>query len=382
MHDFFKKINFTNSSMLMVYLFVNSLFVLKYGIRQDIISEYILLVFYLSFVLGGLFFLEKKKIFINNLTQFRKSFLFIAILVFLVFVAVNLIVDGQTLNTDRWSALELSIRSVLNFEYPYDKLDHLGGRSSNLPGLIYIGLPFYLLGDVGLLQPFVFLLSMIVVSKFKNQNSNKLKCMFLLLCSLAFLWEVIAKSDLMTNMFIILLFMYFWNEKNKENYFQKPIKLGFLSSFLVLTRGVVAIPMTIFLFKDFVRSSVKTKILYTLSLITGSILWSFPILFSLPDLQTIKQNNPFFNQTAYASIGITVFFLLAPFLISLKVKDFRQILMASFIVISIMLVGLFLLNAFEEGWKNNLYGLFDISYLGMIIPFFLFAYLENDKYLL
>ena len=144
----------------------------------------------------------------------------------------------------------------------------------------------------------------------------------------------------------------------------------------------MAIPMTIFLFKDFVRSSVKTKILYTLSLITGSILWSFPILFSLPDLQTIKQNNPFFNQTAYASIGITVFFLLAPFLISLKVKDFRQILMASFIVISIMLVGLFLLNAFEEGWKNNLYGLFDISYLGMIIPFFLFAYLENDKYLL
>ena len=144
--------------MLMVYLFVNSLFVLKYGIRQDIISEYILLVFYLSFVLGGLFFLEKKKIFINNLTQFRKSFLFIAILVFLVFVAVNLIVDGQTLNTDRWSALEVSIRSVLNFEYPYDKLDHLGGRSSNLPGLIYIGLPFYLLGDVGLLQPFVFLL--------------------------------------------------------------------------------------------------------------------------------------------------------------------------------------------------------------------------------
>ena len=87
MLNFFKKINFTNSSMLMVYLFVNSLFVLKYGIRQDIISEYILLVFYLSFVLGGLFFLEKKKIFINNLTQFRKSFLFIAILVFLGFVA-------------------------------------------------------------------------------------------------------------------------------------------------------------------------------------------------------------------------------------------------------------------------------------------------------
>ena len=52
--------------------------------------------------------------------------------------------------------------------------------------------------------------------------------------------------------------------------------------------------------------------------------------------------------------------------------------MASFIVISIMLVGLFLLNAFEEGWKNNLYGLFDISYLGMIIPFFLFAYLEKN----
>jgi hypothetical protein len=356
------------------------MFVLKYGVRQAYVSEWILLPGYLVFVMGGLFLMNTQKKRINRWASFRKGFVLIYILIFLVFVIINFLVDGESLNTDRWSALEVSVHSMLNLEYPYDKLDHLGGRSSNFPGLIYIGLPFYLLGDVGLLQPFVFLFTILLVSKSNHQNTSKLKFLFLWVSSLAFLWEVVAKSDLMSNMMIVVLFMYLWHQKYSEDYFQKSSRLGFLSSFLVLTRGVVIIPLTLFLFRSFVKTTGKKKLVFVMSLLVGIVLWSLPILIALPDWEIVEKNNPFLNQTAYASFSITAFFLLIPFLISLFLKNLQQIFTASFGILSIMLIGLFVWNAYDEGWYHNLVvGLYDISYLGMIIPFFLFAYLEKQK---
>lgn len=380
MLSLFRKVRFDTLLMLSVYCFINCMFVLKYGVRQAYVSEWILLPGYLVFVMGGLFLMNTQKKRINRWASFRKGFVLIYILIFLVFVIINFLVDGESLNTDRWSALEVSVHSMLNLEYPYDKLDHLGGRSSNFPGLIYIGLPFYLLGDVGLLQPFVFLFTILLVSKSNHQNTSKLKFLFLWVSSLAFLWEVVAKSDLMSNMMIVVLFMYLWHQKYSEDYFQKSSRLGFLSSFLVLTRGVVIIPLTLFLFRSFVKTTGKKKLVFVMSLLVGIVLWSLPILIALPDWEIVEKNNPFLNQTAYASFSITAFFLLIPFLISLFLKNLQQIFTASFGILSIMLIGLFVWNAYDEGWYHNLVvGLYDISYLGMIIPFFLFAYLEKQK---
>lgn len=376
----FKTINIHKTSILFVYLFVNAMFVLKYGVRQSFISEYILLIFYIVFIIASISVLKKLKSTINNWRYFHRTFITIILLVFAVFTILNFYVDGNSLNTDRWSALKVSIESVLNLDYPYDKLDHLGGTSSNLPGLIYIGLPFYLIGNIGLLQPFVFLLMMFMVAKLKYKNSEKFTFLFLLLSSLAFLWEVVAKSDLMSNVILVVLFMIYWNQKYKEDYFQKPVLLGFLSSFLVLTRGFIAIPLTIFLFKGFVKSRTKVKIIFVLGLLFGILFWSLPILISLPDVQTMRDHNPFFNQTAYAPIWLIIVFLVFPFLVSLISKNFQQVLFASFAFLSLMFLGLFLYNTYDEGWYNNLIGgLFDISYLGITIPFTLWAYFEMDS---
>ena len=43
-----------------------------------------------------------------------------------------------------------------------------------------------------------------------------------------------------------------------------------------------------------------------------------------------------------------------------------------------MMLYLFIANIFEEGFNANLQGdLFDISYLGMLLPFCIFCFIQN-----
>lgn len=381
MNLFLKKTGFLKIAAILTYVFVNAMFVLKYGTRQDFCSPYVLLIVYVLFLFSGLIFIEKQRVFIDKNKNFNRGFIIGSVLFFLLFVGINLLVDGNALNIDRWSALEVSIDSFIHVQYPYDKLDHLNGTSSALPGMMLIALPFYLLGDVGLLQPFVFLGAMSIIQKSNLENHRKLIFMFLLISSVAFLWEVVVKSDLMTNVMITLLFMFYWNKTYENHYFKHPIKLAFFISILILTRGFVIIPLVIFLFQSFVKEKAKVKLIFCVSFLFGFFLLIFPILISLPDWQIMTAHNPLFNQTAYAPFWLMILFVLAPFIISLVLKNFPQKLHVSFVLIASLIMGLFIFNAFDEGWKANLYGgLFDISYLGIIIPFVIFSVIHiNDK---
>lgn len=374
MNLFFKKISFLKIAAILIYVFVNAMFVLKYGTRQDFYSPYVLLFFYVLFLFSGLIFIDNQRVFIDKYKNFNRGFIVVTVVFFLLFVVINFLVDENALNVDRWSALEVSIDSFIHFEYPYDKLDHLNGTSSALPGMMIIALPFYLIGDVGLLQPFVFLVTMLIIWKSTLENHRKLTFIFLLISSVAFLWEVIVKSDLMTNAILTLIFMFYWNKTYNNDYFKNPIKLAFCLSILILTRGFVIIPLVIFLFQSFLKEKAKVKLVFCMSFLLSLMILLLPILIALPDLQTIKAHNPLFNQTAYAPFWLMILFILVPFFISFLTKNFFQKIHVSFVLIASLIMGLFIFNAYDEGWNANLYGgLFDISYLGIIIPFVIFS---------
>ena len=135
-----------------IYISINGLFVLKYLKRIPSINEWVVFFIYLLFWV----------IFFKNyysITRYlnRKLLFYGAVLLFFSFtLLINSYVDGNTLNIDRWSAMEVGIEALLNNEYPYSAIDHLGGRTSNLPTLLFLGIPFYLIGDVGYLQSFTF----------------------------------------------------------------------------------------------------------------------------------------------------------------------------------------------------------------------------------
>lgn len=365
---------------LVVYLIINSFFILKYSIRQEYFSTLSIFLIYNILVVIGIYLIYFFRDFISKVKKVNYYFLAVCILIFVVFVLVNVFIDGNTLNSDRWSAMHTTINGVLNGNYPYSLKDHLGQTSSNLPGLFFIGLPFYLIGNVSLLQPFIFLVTSLLLFKSKLEMYKKAIIVFLLIVSPAYLWEIFAKSDLLSNIFILVFFIILWDIKFKLNYFKYPFLLSFFIAFLVLTRGIVVIPLTLFLFSSFIKSSNKAKLKFSIGFLINMVLISFPFLITLPEIEVIKEHNPFNHQTRFTPKWVQITFIILPFIFGVRIKKIHQVIFQSLLFLTLLLFLSFILEIIDEGYKNTLHNSsFDISYLTMILPFSILYFITNTK---
>lgn len=355
---------------LLVYLIVNSLFILKYAERQQLISVYFLLAGYNAFFVGLFYFKEVLLSYFDKLKKGNLFFLSLSILTFLAFVAINILVDGNSLNTDRWSAMQVTIKSIISGVYPYNQLDHLGQTSSNLPGLFYIGLPFYLIGKIGFLQPFTFLLGCFLLYRSELRVSIKILIVFIFLCSPAYLWEIFGKSDLVSNILLLIYFIWIWHKKYRQNYFKNISLLAFCCAFLFFTRGVVVIPLTYFLLADFLKISLSKKVLFIVYGVVSLVIISIPILLTLPDFSTLMEHNPFNHQTRFTPFWVQVLFVFLPFITFSQTKTMYNVIFLSFINFTLLLFLSFVIEVLDENFYDALYkSYFDISYLTMILPF-------------
>lgn len=373
--EFFKK-----GWLLLIYLVVNGTYLLKYGVRQDYIGVIPMIVLYSIGVAIALWLATKCAPRLNSWKKFNLSFLTLGILIAIFFVMVNLIIDPETLNVLRYKGLNTTISHTLNGDYPYSTfLDEGGDTTSNLPGLFYIGLPFYLLGDVGYLQVFVFICLFGLLYKSKLSQSKKVILLFLLLLSPAYWWEVLVKSDAVSNLFLLGFFMIFWFQKYQKDYFRRPILLGVFLALFALTRLIVAIPLFIMFFVPFLNLGWNQKLKFIASFLVAFILIAFPIFAFVPSTEVLIEYNPLNNQTSEAPWYLSASFLLMALLSSKKSQQLSTVFKSSVILVFGVVALRCLLNGFEEGFYRNIYeSLFDISYFGLVIPF-IFFYLFTRK---
>jgi hypothetical protein len=376
----FTKFFKNNKVALFIYLVINYFFLLKYADRQEFVPKFLVLLLYNIVIILTLYLIDLFKNYLNKIKNNNYYFLGFCLIVFIIFMAINIFVDGNSINSDRWSAMDVTIRGVLNGEYPYSLKDHLGQTSSNLPGLFYIGLPFYLLGNVSLLQPFVFLIISLLIFKSRILIDKKLTLIFLLIASPAYLWEIIAKSDLFSNIILLVFFLILWDFKFKSNYFKYPFLLSFFCAFLILTRGIVVIPLTLFLFRGFINTSINKKLKFSFGLVFFIILISLPFILKLPGFEIIKEHNPFNHQTRFTPKWMQIVFVVLPFILAIKIKKIQQVIFQSLILLSLLLFLSFVIEIIDEGFKNTLYkSYFDISYLTIAMPFAILYYVFKTK---
>jgi hypothetical protein len=358
-----------------IYLFVNILFLLKYGQRQGYISFHILILIYVIFIFLYFKFIEKHTI----LFLFKKKgFIFLSFIVAITLITIIINVDGYSLNVDRWSAMHYALKTWLNGEYAYSASDHLNGRTSNFSGLLLIGLPFYLMGKVAFLQVFSFLLlsyTLIKTTKVKEAFSY----VFLLLLSPAYWWEIFAFSDLLSNLIIIfctirLLFYYF-----KGNYFKKYLLSGIILSIVCLTRAIVYIPFTIFLLKDFIKLeyNYKMKFLVTFLLTSFSLILLF--FYNCDSLDTLIKHNPLTLQKSWAPDYVTIITLLLPIWISLKAKPENYNFLSGvtlFFIVFLSFSYFFSNLGYHAVFFNHK---FDLSYFTMCFPFIISEIISKNN---
>ncbi|MCS3868509.1 hypothetical protein J3D55_001425 [Chryseobacterium ginsenosidimutans] len=353
-----------NYQVFFIYLIVNSLFIVKYGENYNVP----LLIGYLIVLFGLSIFYVK----INLKDLFYKSFFWIGVILFFFFsIYLNYKVDGNSLNVDRWSAMEIGVKAIFNGQYPYNIPDHMGQESSNLPMLIVLGMPFYLLfGSVGYLQCFSFLLFSFLIFKIFDDYKQRLAVLILLFLSPSYLWEVYVKSDLFSNFIIIAGFTYLiWNKFLKEKAMKYEF-VSFLVALILLTRLSSVIPLTILLFKRFCDFSIKEKISFLLVFIVTVSITVYLFFHNAPNYDVFMKHNPFMIQGAKQPLLLSISYIAVAFILSFKVKSFYETVFWSGTLLFICVFVPFLMFFVEYGYTDMITNsFFDLSFFNMGMPF-------------
>lgn len=346
-----------------IYFLINVLFIVKYSNRVSV-SKVFLITTYLFFLLILFYVFSKKIIKIYSKTLF----IVVTFLFFLLTIYINYYVDGKTLNVDRWSAMQVAIEALLQGRYPYAAIDHLGGRTSNLPSLIFIGTPFYLIGNIGLIQSFGFILFVYIIIKVFKSSNDRLLCLLLLVSSPAYLWEIYAKSDLMTNFVLVLLFLIIFEKKKISQGNVKTGVFSFFSAALLLTRLTVIIPMSLLVVKRFYILSFKRKILFTSIFILTVLVFLTICFFNVESIANFKLYNPFSLQNRQLPFLLSTLTILVPVVYSFKVIHFNDLIKYAVYTLLLPICLSLILNILKNGINEHN---FDISYFNIILPFLL-----------
>ncbi|TXF75009.1 hypothetical protein [Chryseobacterium sp.] len=365
--DFIENTQMMKYVMFSMYVIINLLFVVKYGVKQDLIPTYILIILFILsqiFILIGYdYFLKKIKI--SNTLVYSTLFLSTVFYIFLC----HIIKDPYQLKIDRWQTIEYSLNYWIHGEYIYDTKNFMGNVSSYLPGQLLFLVGFYLLGNVGYIQVASLLLfSCAIIWSFKN-NTVRFYGIVLLTISLSFLYEAVCKSDFISSFIITTVFILLWHKKFEGNYFEKSVLLGFILGVICLTRSVVVIPLILFLFRPFWEAAWKQKIKFiaSFSLTAGILLAS--VLLPAENFEFILKHNPLKMQ-GQSNIFVVVFFLLLSVFFSFYIKNIKQVFNLSAIII-FCLMGDHILEQLIKGYDSKF---LNITYLAAALPFCIISY--------
>lgn len=363
--------NRLNGSLLFaVYFIVNLLFLTKYGIRQSFVP--------LS-ILASVFFVANAFLFsLEKWPQLKKIWTGKLVYILIAFIGITYIglchvmKDPYRMNIDRWQTLEFSLEYWFKGKYIYDTPNFMGNLSSYLPGQLALSGIFYFLGNVGYLQVAAFLLfSSAVLVEFKN-NLVRFKAILMLGISLAYIYEVICKSDFISSFIVVAGFMLFWSSRFRNDYFQKPVLLGICTGLLCLTRSVVVIPLILFLLQPFIATSWEKKIKFGLSFLFMVSVLLATVLLPAKSIDHLLQYNPLTLQ-GQSNKFVMLFFVALAVIVAFYVKKIETVFyFSAYITFLVMLcfVGEQYLTL-GISYQNNF---FSTTYLAACLPFVVIGY--------
>ena len=354
--------------VIIIYIFCNSLFVYKYISRITIYPSIVLALYivciclFIALIYGTIDFNVSTKL-------WNIIYPGIIIVSAVCLTAVMLRFDPSTIRVGRYPAIQDWLSRLLQGEFPYSSET----KPSGFPFLFALVFPFYLLGDSGLFQIFAFVIFSVLLYIRHNKDSfNSLCSILLLLASPMFLYEIVVRSELFSNMVIVMLFLsVFTYFKRKINLFSLVI-FGIAGGFLLSTRGVVLLIYLIFFGYYFKNQKHVQTVTFTFSMAAGFLITLIP--FMVWDKFYFLNNGPFAVQMSYITpwmliLAVAVSILCASIIESEKTLYFA----AACTLFGVVLVS-FLLMINNTGWHGALIDSdFDISYFAFALPFLLFS---------
>jgi hypothetical protein len=325
----------------------------------------ILIFAYVIFVVGLILLLMRKKGFIEKLS--RGAYLAFCITITIMLVILMLQFDIAEIRVGRYAAIQEWLNNFLSGKFPY------GGSTnpSSFPVLFFAFIPFKLIGEIGLMQILTYLLfSFYLLKRFTNEPASKWQIQILLLISPIYLYEIVTRSELFSNMVFVLLFIH--SISNTENLFEDYRKLIFASvvgGLVLSTRMIVLLIYFIFLIHVY-RENLKKLFLLFLGICVVFLLTNLPFYFWNPLLYI--DNGPFAVQSIYLSKAIVLLFFALAIIIGIKIKSEWNLYFATALILFLIVSAAFITQLNEHSIYELIYkDRFDVAYFIFTLPFIL-----------
>ncbi len=354
--------------LLFIYTFINVLFVWKYGL-QYFPSQLIAPILYVVLSIMILWIVLSPKINIE-LSPDRQRLLYIGF-TFIATIILTVLMfqfDPNNIAVGRYPAMYDWITRLFHGEFPYAS----PMRPSGFPFLFIMATPFYLLGDIGLFQIFSFIIfAGILYYNFRSSYKTSLRLLILLLISPIFIFEVVVRSELFSNMVIVLLYLIICEKYlSKENAFGQ-ILLGLIGGLLLSTRSIVLV-LYILYFIPRIRNEKTNPLIFITSMLFGFLISLIP--FAIWNYDYFINSGPLAVQALYAPKWLIVLFIVATIIWAMKIKSTDQFYLAASSMLFIIVFCAFVVYIVKFGFVNSvLYDQFDISYFIFPLPFVLMS---------
>ncbi|MDR2408085.1 MAG: hypothetical protein LBE13_08240 [Bacteroidales bacterium] len=372
---------FTPSFLIQIFLFlfVNTLFILKYvsRIEEEGVNALIILFIYILLFLSFLYLYIAK---IKWMEEFYKI-AFWSILVFLsvVIIALLISVDPYSVNVDRWSAVTFFLDGLFSGNYPYAVHTHMSETNfpSPFPVWYIINFPFYCLGDVGIGLIFFLWLTAFCVRYFFNSYEKSFLFLFFLFISPAYWWEIVVRSDSLSNALLVFCFILWFSKK--EYALSDKLGLTILICGLLLTTRLSAIlPVALFLFKPWLKLSWKQKIIFPLAIITTVFLAFSPFIFWDTNTWIFFYRNPFISETSAGSPYVLILMIIIGCFWAYRWQGITQFFdstaIFTFLFMLVSQINLIMTKDINGSIFTDL--VYDISYFSLLLPY-CFAFLSE-----
>ena len=358
-----------------LYIIINVLFVAKYSERVS--EKYAFLITLAALAGYCVLFLCRSK---WQGIWGRRLVWGICLLAFAGMLTAQYAIDPYSIQVDRWSALHFPIQNLLSGIYPYSAGTHLGGYASPFPVWQVLHIPFYLLGNVGL--SFFAALAFFLWSCWKVQGREKTAIICFLLCSSVAVWyEVVVRSDLITNfLFLTAIINLVLPRLNQQWAEERRWWIACAVGLLACTRLLVLVPIGLLLFPIFIKMRCRRQLAVLLLTLAVFVLTFIP--FAVWDWQEFYyfQNNPWSLQTRQGNLLDFIIFVPLAIFLALNHKGNVKSYYRNAALMLVAFVGVTFIHNMYLGENWNLFSsTFDITYFTTSIPFCLLCLPLKDE---
>lgn len=357
----------------LLYLAVNLLFILKYVGRVHPSGAWVAALVYVVLAVGVGFLLLRHG---QKLSAPWRWLLFsVTLLSMLALGMAQSRIDPYSLRVDRWSAIHNFLDHLFQGIYPYAAQTHLGGYGSPFPVWQLFHIPFWLLGNVGL-SVFVAMLAFLGGMVLLRGVKVAFGALLLLLLSPAFLYEVMVRSDLMTNFLLVCSVLCLFI-RYRLSFSAHWLWMAVLCGLVMSTRLSALIPFLVYCFRDYLHARWTVRLLFPLVMLTVFAATFLPFLLWDSEMLLFFEYNPFVLQSRQGHLADFLLFVPLGIWLSLSWKgDVSRFMLHTALLLIVLVFITFVHNMYlTDSWNQLFQSAYDITYFNMSMPFLIIAIL-------